>query len=192
MKITRYFLIGLTLTTFLFQSCEKRSIPKPKAYFRIDFPSKSYIKFNNKYPFSFEYPAYSTIETDSSEYSEPYWLNIVFKKYNAKIHISYKEVKNNLAILTEDSREFSYKHSIKATAINEQIFVNENRHVYGTIYEIKGNIASPFQFHLTDSLNHFLRGSFYISEVPNYDSLYPVIKFIENDMLHLIESFSWN
>ncbi|MDA3927497.1 MAG: gliding motility lipoprotein GldD, partial [Prolixibacteraceae bacterium] len=60
-----------------------------------------------------------------------------------------------------------------------------------TIYQIKGNVASPLQLHLTDSVNHFMRASFYISEIPNYDSLSPVIKFIEEDIYQLIETFTW-
>ncbi|HNZ71643.1 MAG TPA: gliding motility lipoprotein GldD, partial [Prolixibacteraceae bacterium] len=63
--------------------------------------------------------------------------------------------------------------------------------VYGTVYSIKGNAASPMQFYLTDSVEHFLRGSMYISEIPNYDSLQPVINFLEADMIRLIETLSW-
>lgn len=123
--------------------------------------------------------------------AEPFWLNIEIDQFNAKIHLSYKPVKNNLYLLTEESRNLAYKHAVKAIAINEKLFINDENSVYGTIYVIKGNTASPFQFHLTDSVNHFIRGSFYISEIPNYDSLRPVINFIDKDIHHFIETLSW-
>jgi hypothetical protein len=48
------------------------------------------------------------------------------------------------------------------------------------------------QFFLTDSVNHFLRGALYIREVPNIDSIQPVIDFLEPDIIRLIETTSWN
>ncbi|MDO9612920.1 MAG: gliding motility lipoprotein GldD, partial [Bacteroidota bacterium] len=106
-------------------------------------------------------------------------------------HLSYKNVENNLWKLTEESRELAYKHSFKADAIDERIFVNPEKKVYGTIYLIDGNTASPLQFYLTDSTKHFLRGALYIREIPNIDSLRPVIDFLTPDVIHLIETTEW-
>jgi gliding motility-associated lipoprotein GldD len=92
----------------------------------------------------------------------------------------------------EDSRTLAYKHSIKADAINERIFVNPQKKVYGTIYLIDGNAASPVQFYLTDSAQNFLRGALYIREVPNIDSLRPVIDFLTPDVIRLIETTKWS
>ena len=105
--------------------------------------------------------------------------------------MSYKKVDDNLLKLTEDSRSLAYKHSIKADAINERIFVNSEKKVYGTIFLIDGNSASPLQFYLTDSTKHFLRGALYIREVPNIDSIRPVIEFLTPDVIHLIETTEW-
>ena len=92
----------------------------------------------------------------------------------------------------EESRTLAYKHTIKADAIQEQVFMNPANRVYGLIYKIEGNAASPMQFFLTDSTSHFLRGALYIREVPNIDSLKPVIDFLEIDIIRLIETTSWN
>ena len=70
--------------------------------------------------------------------------------------------------------------------------MNPANQVYGLIYKIEGNAASPMQFFLTDSTHHFLRGALYIREVPNIDSLKPVIDFLEIDIIRLIETTSWN
>ncbi|HOO84667.1 MAG TPA: gliding motility lipoprotein GldD [Prolixibacteraceae bacterium] len=183
-----FLFIGLTVLN----ACKQKFNPKPRAYFRIDFPEKSYQQSNlSLYPYRFEYPNYAKLIADTSFMAEPYWLNIEIAKHKAKLHISYKAIDNNLHLLTDESHELAYKHAIKAISINEKIFVNAPQNVWGTIYEIKGNTASPLQFHLTDSTNHFIRGSFYISEIPNYDSLQPVINFIESDILHFIETLNW-
>jgi gliding motility-associated lipoprotein GldD len=186
-KITAVLLMVLFLS-----GCKEDYTPKPRGYFRIDFPEKSYLTFKNSFPYSFDYPAYSTIVPDKDALSEPFWIDINFPKNKAKFHLSYKKVHDNLTELTEDSRELAYKHSIKAISIDESIYINPGNKVYGTVYYIKGNAASPMQFYMTDSTTHFLRGSFYISEIPNYDSLLPVINFLETDMVHLIETLNWN
>lgn len=190
MKKNHLIVIALLFLLVTF-ACKQQSTPKPRGYFRIDFPEKKYQASTPNYPYRFEYPVYAQLIPDTSSLSEPFWLNIELAQMNAKIHLSYKAVQNNLHQLTEESHNLAYKHAIKATSINEKIFVNNDKKVWGTIYEIKGNSASPLQFHLTDSLKHFIRGSFYISEIPNSDSLYPVIQFIDTDIHHFIESFNW-
>lgn len=185
---------------FIFaNSCKEKYTPKPRSYFRIDFPEKSYHPITKSYPYSFEIPDYSYITQDSDNPDKPFWTNIEVPSNKAEIHISYftlneteKGKKILLNELMEESRTLAYKHSIKADAITEQVFVNEREKVFGLIYKIEGNAASPFQFFLTDSTTHFLRGALYIRDVPNIDSLKPVIDFLEPDVIRIIESASWN
>lgn len=173
-------------------SCKKDYVPKPRGYFRISFPEKSYkILDSNTFPYRFEAPVYSKIVPDNDRLAEPFWINLEFPQHKAEVHLSYKKVDNNLMKLTEDSRTLAYKHSIKADAINERVFVNLEKKVYGTIYMIDGNAASPLQFYLTDSTKNFLRGALYIREVPNIDSIRPVIEFLTPDIIHLIETTEW-
>ena len=173
-------------------SCSQDYIPKPRGYFRIDFQKKAYHQiYSPTFPYRFEIPEYSQIVPDDEVGAEPFWVNLKVPAHKAELHISYKKVDNNLAKLTEDSRTMAYKHSIKADAINERIFVNPQKKVYGTIYLIDGNAASPLQFYLTDSTQNFLRGALYIREVPNIDSLRPVIDFLTPDIIHLIETTEW-
>jgi gliding motility-associated lipoprotein GldD len=51
--------------------------------------------------------------------------------------------------------------------------------------------ASPYQFYLTDSTRHFLRGSLYFDAIPNNDSLAPVIEYVKTDIQHLFETITW-
>ena len=176
---------------FLFNSCKKEYTPKPRGYFRISFPAKSYSPLKLPLPYFFEVPSYSIPGADALNPDQKEWITIEVPANHAQIHLSYKPINHNLAALIEESRSLAYKHSQKATSIDEQIFINPSQKVYGTVYNIKGNAASPMQFYLTDSVRHFLRGSLYIREIPNIDSLQPVIVFLSEDVLHLIKTTEW-
>lgn len=176
--------------TILF-SCSNPSNPKQNEYFRIYFPEKSYLTYNSDAPYSFDYPNYAIISKDSDANTEPFWININFPTYKASIHVSYKIIDNDLEELLEDSRTLVYKHVVKADAIEEILVTNNTSKVYGIIYRIKGNAASPAQFYLTDSTKHFLRGSLYFNVHPNKDSLAPVIDFLISDIDTLVNTFEW-
>ncbi len=188
----------ILMLTLLSIGCKHKYTPKPHGYFRIDFPGKNYRRIANKFPYSFEIPDYSEIQPDRRNPGEPNWINIEVPENKAEVHISYYEIgaskqkkRGQLAKLMEESRDLAYKHSIKANAIDEQLFVNPANKVYGVVYKIKGNAASPMQFYLTDSARHFLRGALYIREVPDIDSIKPVIDFLEPDIVRLIETTYW-
>ncbi len=185
-----YFLFIGGLLTFFF-GCNSTPIPKPRGYFRLEFPEKQYKSFDSIFPYKFYYPVYGKVIMDNQGGAEKYWINIDFPRYKARIHISYKSVNGNIDNLIEDVRTLAYKHTIKADAINEKVFSNPERKVYGILYDIKGNAASSYQFYVTDSAKHFLRGALYFNVHPNKDSLSPAIDFFGKDMRYLIESLEW-
>ncbi len=187
----------LILVLLVACGCKNRYTPKPRGYFRISFPEKTYREFNRtEFPYRFKIPVYARILNPEGKDSFPYDMNISIPANKADIHISYKQIPSGnrnemLRALLEDSRTLAYKHTIKAETIEERLFINPAEKVYGTIYLIEGNAASPMQFFLTDSTTHFLRGAFYIRNVPNTDSLQPVIDFLKPDIYRLIETTSW-
>jgi len=185
-----YFLLSLFFITILI-GCNSTPIPKPRGYFRLEYPEKQYKLFDSIFPYKIYYPVYGKIIMDNQVGAEKYWINIDFPKDKARIHISYKSVNGNNDKLIEDVRTLAYKHTIKADAINEKVFANPEKKVYGILYNIKGNAASSYQFYVTDSVKHFLRGALYFSVHPNKDSLSPAIDFFSEDMTYLIESLEW-
>ena len=166
-------------------------VPKPRGYFRIDFPEKSYANYEGKCPFSFELPAYTKVELIRSESYDSCWFNVSFPRHNAKVHFTYLPVHNNLELYLEDAYVFAFKHEVKANAISRTQYHNPDSRVSGLLYDIKGNVASNLQFYATDSTNHFLRGALYFEVKPNQDSLAPVIDFIKADVVHLLETLEW-
>lgn len=181
----------------LFFSCNSDYTVKPRGYFKIDLPEKSYQVFNAPgYPYQFEYPAYGQIVKDSLFFDErtenPYWINIDFPKLGARIHLSYKNIgTNRFDSLVNDAYTLSYKqHTYKASAIDPQPFTTPLG-VEGVFFTLKGNTATAHQFFATDTTKHFLRGALYFSATPNEDSLRPVTSFLRADLEHLINTLQW-
>lgn len=173
-------------------SCQNDESPKPRGYFRIDFPEKEYQLLDTCFPFSFMYPKYSTISPDLSKLAEPYWINIDYLPFNAQLHVSYKPIHDNLKVYLEDAHTLVNKHIPKATSINQREFINESEKVYGLVYDIRGaEAASVCQFYLTDSTSHFVRAALYFNQFPNNDSLSPVIDFLKADIEKMINTFKW-
>ena len=182
----------LFLLTTLFTGCSEDYSPKPRGYFRIDFPDHSYQRFDSGSPYSFEYPLYGKILPDTGMLAEPFWINLTYPRFNATLHISYKPVKGNLAQLLNDAYAMVNKHIPKASAITQREYIDTVFQVYGLEYAISGaDAASVYQFYLTDSVHHFVRGALYFNQVPNNDSLSPVIAFLREDMQRMFSSFRW-
>jgi gliding motility-associated lipoprotein GldD len=196
-------------------SCNSVYTPKNRGYYKIDFPEHSYQVFNRPgFPYTFEYPSYASIVQDSTFFEEqpenPYWINIDIPRFASRIYISYNmiggkarfKVKNkagkyvdSVGINTFDklvngSYTLTFKHSYKASAIDDSAFVTPNN-IEGVYFTIGGNAATSNQFLLTDSAKHFLRGALYFDATPNADSLAPVTKFLKEDMKHLINTLRW-
>lgn len=195
MKGNRRLLVyGIALLAIFLgiSSCGNGYTPKPQGYFRIELPAKEYVKFDSAgFPYQFDHPTYAKIIKDREAGSKPYWINVYFKGYKAILHLSYKPVRNDLPILLEDVHTFAYKHTIKADAILETTYSSPERNVYGVLYDIEGNAASVLQFYLTDSTKNFLRGALYFYNKPNKDSLAPVVEYFRQDVVKLMDTFSW-
>lgn len=167
--------------------------PKPKGYFRINFPEKAYRTFNSDCPFTFEYPVYAVMSKDTDRNAQPCWNNLSFPQFNGNLHLTYHGVfsKVDYDKMTEAARTLAMKHTIRANAIDQKLINYPERKVYGIYYAIEGNTASSVQFFLTDSAKHYFRGALYFNERPQYDSIQPVVKFIKKDIDRLIETFKW-
>ena len=194
-----YFLKTLSLfcLVVLFGCNSDYTVGKKRGYFKIEFPEKSYQQFDQPgYPYSFEYPSYSNIIKDTtffeSKPENPWWINIDFPQFAARVHISYKEIgKNKFDSLVNDAFKMSYKqHTYKASAIEDSEIVTPNG-IHGMYFTLLGNTATANQFFLTDSTKHFLRGALYIAATPNEDSIGIVNDFLKKDIFHLINSLRW-
>jgi gliding motility-associated lipoprotein GldD len=183
---------GLVLACFAV-GCKQPYSPKPRGYFRIVLPEKVYHPFSSDCPYVFDVPTYAQMEPDRSADAQPYWMDIHFPQFNARIHLSYMPIsgRDNFNELVEDARTFAFNHTVRATAIDQQRISRPEANVYGLKYEIKGNTASNIQFFVTDSIHHYLRGALYFHEKPRLDSIQPVLDFIKADIDTLVHSLRW-
>lgn len=183
----------LVINCTLFSSCDNKQYqPKPRGYFRIDFPEKEYVRLDTMKYYSFEYPVYSKVTPDYLSPQEKEWVNVEFPSHKGTIHVSYKTINDNLNVYLEDSYLMMSKHLSRAMGIRDSIIINPEKDVYGLVYFLEGEgVASTLQFYLTDSTEHFLRGSLYFNVKTNNDSLAPVIDFITDDVRHMIETLEW-
>jgi gliding motility-associated lipoprotein GldD len=199
----------------LISSCNSNYVPRPKGYFRISLPEHLYQKFEKPgFPYSFELPVYANVVQDSTYFDEqpenPYWINIDFPQFQGKIYISYVEIGgksrfkvrgpkgeyidsigiNTFDRLLSSSYNLTFKHSLKASSIDDSVFRTRNG-VEGIFFKIGGNAATANQFLVTDSVKHFLRGALYFDATPNEDSLGIVNQFLQQDMKHMINTLKW-
>jgi gliding motility-associated lipoprotein GldD len=192
--------IGL-LAILFFAACNGNHdySPKPRGYYRIVFPKKEYRSYISNYPFTFLYPIYAVIELDKKKgetkklLNMQDLLNMQFPQFNGTLHLSYETITSKKVFdeLVEDARKFAFKHTVKATSIDEGIIKYPDRKVYGIYYTIDGNAASSVQFYLTDSVHNYLRGALYFNSQPRLDSIQPVLNFVKKDMDVMIKSFRW-
>jgi gliding motility-associated lipoprotein GldD len=190
-KSTLFIGLALIMLTSACDEDEEFLSPKPRGYFRIDFPEKKYKLYDSLCPYSFEIPDYSQITQNKQSGAEPCWQNLDFNTFHATVYLSYKEIHNDLSKYLDDAHEFANRHQIKASGLEQIAVIRDSAKVYGLLFDIEGNSASSVQFYLTDSTQHFLRGSLYFNCVPNADSLKIVIDFLKKDIYHLINTTRW-
>lgn len=172
--------------TLLFFSCDEPVLPKPKAELSLEYPKKEYKKLEVLRPYSFDVLKSTTIIDEKNN-----WLKIKYPNLKASIDITYRPVENNLKELLTEAEKLVFKHAVKAEQIVPKDFVNPEKRVFGSLYEITGNAASHLQFHATDSTNNFIKGSLYFYAKPNYDSILPAVAYIKKDVLKLMETLVW-
>ena len=175
-------------------SCENNSIslPKPPTYLRLNLPEHSYKEFVSPCGYRF---VHSTLYTLNNVYDT--LGNITCHKdidlgiLNGTIHLSYIEMKEPLATYVNFANNKVDEHKVKASAIEDQQIIRKKDKIYGTLFELQGDVASPFQFYLTDSVSHFVSGIVYFNSRPNYDSLKPTLDYLKTDLLKLVNTFKW-
>lgn len=177
---------------------ETSMLPKPRAYPRVDYPVGEAAPFKlNVCPFEFSKPSYIVIEQDTAFFDEkprnPCWFDMVTPGLNGRVHMSYYPIRSlaDYEELRDDAYVMVGKHNIVANYIDEVQISRPDAKVTGFAFDIEGDVASPFQFYVTDSTNHFLRGSLYVRAKASSDSLAPIYDFLRKDALEVLETLQW-
>ncbi len=190
--IHKHFIGLMIIGLAALAACSESShTPRPYGYFRIMLPGHQYYEVDAFPGFAFPTSTLSLIQPvpDSTAGT---WFNLVYPDFNAVIYCWYLPVTpGNFRRTSEDSYQLVYRHAIKADAIQPILYDNTETNVHAILYEVKGKVASPLQFMVTDSVRHFFRGSLLFNHEPNPDSIAPVLAYIKEDIVTMINGFYW-
>ena len=191
--VIKGFFIGLLAG--LVACTEKDPVPKPFCYLRADFPSHNYTSFKvNNDLLSYEFDI-SNLFSLRQNISDPKYgfqefdlgaINGTLLLYSKRF-----DTKDSLLKLINSANDLVDEHKIKADRIDYNQLIFKEKQVYGTFFNLKGNVATNFQFYLTDSSSNFIRGEILLNCRPNYDSLRPTLDYLKVDLERMMESFKW-
>ena len=162
-------------TTGAIHYLSEKEISKEKNYLQIDKENKKVISFilggpNKYYNFS-----------------------------DKEIDILFNKIKN---IFTRDKYKLviipSYrtpsdiiKKAFNSFGHDHKVIKDIDKKTYSKLYSFVGNSPSNIQFYVTNQTDKFLTGSLFFETEPNYDSLFPYIDYIRNDIKKMVDSFRW-
>ena len=186
----RFFPLAFLMLLCL--ACESNWLPKPPGYNRIELPRHEYQRLEQGYPYQLDFSTHSRVEADSFNLDEKEWINLNYKEFGAKVHLTYKKIdqSTDFKTLSNDAFNLTAKHQIKAYGIEEAILLTPNGYS-AVVAELTGEVPTQFQFFVTDSTSNFLRGAVYFNSALKNDSLAPIIEYIKIDMAHLINSVNF-
>ena len=182
------------LVTIIFYACKNDSpVPKPPTYLRTEFPEHTYRMVSNDCPYELKLAEIYNYKPCIFEKSNFCMQQIDLGPLNGSLFLYYIRIpsKDSLPAIINYANDKVDDHKIKADKIDFTQLIDRDKRVFGTFFELKGNVATNFQFYLTDSTNNFLRGEVLLNCRPNYDSLRPSLEYLKRDLLELVNNFKW-
>lgn len=177
-------IIFLALIVF---SCNNNvNLPKQKAYFAPEFEIPTYKKISLDCNYSFNINSQASINNIKNCNYEIYYKNL-----NAKIFINQIVLSNSIEKVLNTFNQKINENSRLSDQIIQSNYVNIDKKIYSKLYSFVGNSPSNIQFYVTNQTDKFLTGSLFFETKPNYDSLFPYINYIRNDIKKMVDSFRW-
>lgn len=195
--MTRAVLFGFILVFIWACNDNSNILPKPRIYPRVIYPEKNYKQqVFDDCPFEMMVPEYFVSIKDTfieDGQKNKCWFDLHAQNFDAYLHLSYIVIDNRKHFdkLMSDAFELADKHNIKASFRDELKINKPEKDLHGILFEIEGPVATPLQFFVTDSTNHFMRGSLYFKSQVNRDSIAPIYEFLREDIVELLNTYSW-
>ena len=179
---------------FVLGACTNSTpVPKPPTYLRLDLPEHSYHNVVSECPYELRLADSYNHKSGQSENGMFCTQEVDLGPLNGTLFLFYMHLpsKDSLEAVINFANDKVDEHKIKADKIDFKQIVNKKDKVYGTFFELRGNVATNFQFYLTDSSKNFVRGEVLMNCRPNYDSLRPVLEYLKVDLLEMVDHFKW-
>ena len=187
MKIFKFiYFFGLVF------SCENNfNLPKPDAYLRIEFNEPKYLNYedlNSQIDFYYNSSSSSINQISSKS------INLNYENLGMSLDLSFNKLSSENEVINyiTDFNLLLDTHTKRSNGFLVKEFENVEYSTFGKIYEFKGDVASPIQFFITDNLKNFIQGAVNKEISSKYDSIYPSIQYIKNDILVFFESINLN
>lgn len=194
-RSTKPVACGLWLVALLTTSCSSDTVPKPRGYPRLDLPDTAFTAYTGLCPFAADIPAYA-VALDKPGLTQAIadttcYTTLRFPGQRGSVFMTYRRIAEDLPELISDAHAFKSKHEAKAARIRSERIMRTDAGVYGNLFAVDGEVASPLVFYLTDSTRHFLYGSLYFDTPPNADSLAPVTERLRADLQRFANTLRW-
>ncbi|MEY4141260.1 MAG: hypothetical protein RL110_631 [Bacteroidota bacterium] len=196
-------IFGGILCLVLLSSCsyfldgdkDKPLVPKPPCFLRTNLPAHQYFKYsvkNDLVSYSFDLSKhYAMVANESNGKTSFQKFDLGPLNGSLYFYAIRFDRQDSLNKLINRANAEVDQHKIKADRIDFKQFINRDNKVYGTFFQLKGDVATNYQFYLTDSSARFVRGEVLMNCRPNYDSLRPTLDYLGLDMERMLQSFRW-
>ena len=168
-------------------SCDKiADLPKQKSFFAPDFKMTHYVESNIGCKYNFLINSKALISNlKNCNY------NIEYKNLNSKIYINQISYFENIEVLLDAFDQKIIENSKFSDQIIESEYIDFERKIYSKLFSFVGDSPSNIQFYVTDMSDKFINGSLFFNTKTNYDSLFPYIDYVRNDIKKMVDSFNW-
>lgn len=181
-------LIGAILLLLIFTGCEdKNLVPKPSTYLETDLPDHLYSVFEDSCGYVYQLQNSFKVETAPNSCNR----KIDLGPLNGTMFVYYWNMDKPLSFYVNNANDEVGNHKLKARKIEDERIIRSDRRVFGTLFSLQGDVATPYQFYLTDSTDRFLYAEILFNSTPNYDSLKPSLDYLKIDLDTLIQTFEW-
>ena len=124
-----------------------------------------------------------------------------FNNLNGELMLHHKRLSptDSIHLLTKLVVSNVESHKFKSERIDKSPIANREKRMFGYFYELEGDMATNFQFYLTDSISQFVWGqvlmdfqAFHKEGIPkDADTKARIMDYIKKDLEVFIENFSW-
>jgi len=188
MKLKRLGFVFLGIIVISSCNNQENFVPKPPTFLALNLPSRTYERFLDSCGYSFNKPSYFNVQDVPGSKCN---RDVKLSSLNGTLHLSRIDMDTSLAVYVNYAIDKVGEHKVKATAILDTSFYRSEARVFGTLFELQGNVASPFQFYVTDSTSRFISGVVYFNTLPNYDSIKPTLDFVKHDLYEFMNTLEW-
>ena len=185
-------LFTLLFILLLFAFGEEIPVPKPPTYLRLELPDHNYRKVESC-RFSYHLAKEYVNGVEQLGQKGDCAFEVDLGRLNGKLYVFYYPLQagDTLSKFINFANDKVDDHKLKATAINDEKILRPKDRVFGTFFELQGDVATNYQFYLTDSVSHFVRAELLLNARPNYDSLRPSLDYIKQDLKKMMNSLQW-